>query len=165
MSGQQRGRLKEVRRTVRVYNTLIFVIGAVVLVVAARLSGQSMVLKGLEALGTTLVSAALVSFVFGAITIRDTTLQVGQAVSNAMQDTLQPLREAMLAEALSLYRWDCYVDRPADNDPYPPTATNSYASPIASPRSRGSCDSSALPLSPTPCWSHSWMTPVMSFAG
>ncbi len=78
-----------------------------------------MVVNGLEALGTTLVSAALVSFVFGAITIRETTLQVGQAVSTAMQDTLQPLREAMLAEALSLYRWDCFIDCPADDDPLP----------------------------------------------
>ncbi|MGH8906113.1 MAG: hypothetical protein ACRD0K_06285 [Egibacteraceae bacterium] len=116
---QQRGRLREVRRTVRVYNVLVLVIGGIVLVAAARLSGQSMIVKGLEALGTTLVSAALVSFVFGTITIRDTTLQVGQAVSSAMQDTLAPLREAMLADALSLYRWDCHVDHAADDDPLP----------------------------------------------
>ena len=119
MSSRQRSLIEEVRRTVRVYNALVLVVGMVVLVVAARLSQESMLVKGLEALGTTLVSAALVSFVFGAITIRDTTLQVGQVVSSAMQDTLQPFRESLFAEALSAYRWDCYLDAAPPGDPLP----------------------------------------------
>lgn len=119
MSDERQRLLREVRRTVLVYNALTLVVGGILVIVAVRLAHSNVPAKSLEVIGTALASAALVSFVFGGVTVRDTTLQVRHAVRNAMHDTLQPLRDALHAEALAEYRWDCHLDAPAPGDSHP----------------------------------------------
>lgn len=106
----QRSVISQVRQTVRIYNLLVMVIGAIALVVSINRSHDDVLAKSLEVAGTALVSAALVSFIFGQITIRDTTLQVDQAVYGALRDVLQPVRENLFTGALTRYRWDCHLD-------------------------------------------------------
>ncbi|ELS53048.1 hypothetical protein [Streptomyces viridochromogenes] len=109
MSDQRRV-IAEVRRTVRIYNLLVLVVGAIALVVAVDRAQDDVLVTSLEVVGTTLVSAALVSFIFGQITIRDTTLQVNEAIDQALREVLEPIRENLFAGALSRYRWDCHLD-------------------------------------------------------
>ncbi|MEU0414502.1 hypothetical protein ABZ307_42970 [Streptomyces griseorubiginosus] len=113
----QRRLMNEVRRTVRTYNLLVFVVGAVALVLSVNRAHDDVVVKSLEVIGTTLVSAAMVSFIFGQITIRDTTLQVDQAIDDALREVLEPIRENLFAGALARYRWDCHLGAP-DPDGY-----------------------------------------------
>lgn len=113
----QRRLINEVRRTVRTYNLLVFVVGTVALVLSVNRAHDDVVVKSLEVVGTTLVSAAMVSFIFGHITIRDTTLQVDQAIDDALREVLEPIRENLFAGALARYRWDCHLDAP-DPDGY-----------------------------------------------
>ncbi|MET9861378.1 hypothetical protein ABZY93_19050 [Streptomyces smyrnaeus] len=104
--------IAEVRRTVRVYNLLVLVLGTVALVVSVNRAHDDLFVKSLEVVGTTLVSAAMVSFVFGQITIRDTTLQVDQAIDHSLREVLEPIRENLFTGALARYRWDCHLDVP-----------------------------------------------------
>ncbi|MFJ8955159.1 hypothetical protein ACIRO1_34185 [Streptomyces sp. NPDC102381] len=108
----QRRLINEVRRTVRTYNLLVFVVGAIILVLSVNRAHDDVVVKSLEVVGTALVSAAMVSFIFGQITIRDTTLQVDQAIDDALREVLEPIRENLFAGALVRYRWDCHLDAP-----------------------------------------------------
>ncbi|MFD5841925.1 hypothetical protein [Streptomyces chartreusis] len=107
----QRSLIAQVGQTVRIYNLLVMVVGAVILVTSINRSHDDALSKSLEVVGTALVSAALVSFIFGQITIRDTTLQVDQAIDRALREVLQPVRENLFAGALARYRWDCHLDR------------------------------------------------------
>ncbi|MFE0630047.1 hypothetical protein ACFW3D_24160 [Streptomyces sp. NPDC058864] len=107
----QRSVISEVRRTVRIYNLLVLVVGAVALIVSVNRAHEDVLAKTSEIVGTTLVSAAMVSFIFGQITIRDTTLQVDQAIDHALREILEPIRENLFAGALARYRWDCHLDR------------------------------------------------------
>lgn len=106
----QRHVIAEVRRTVRIYNLLIFLLGAAALFLSINRAHDDPVVKFLEVAGGALVSAALVSFVFGQITIRDTTLQVDQAIDQALREVLEPIRENLFTGALARYRWDCHLD-------------------------------------------------------
>ncbi|MEU8575305.1 hypothetical protein [Streptomyces asoensis] len=106
----QRNVIAEVRRTVRIYNLLVLVVGAVSLILSVNRAHDDVIVKSFEIVGTTLVSAAMVSFIFGQITIRDTTLQVNQAIDHALREVLEPIRENLFTGALSRYRWDCHLD-------------------------------------------------------
>ncbi|MEU6847217.1 hypothetical protein ABZ930_35640 [Streptomyces sp. NPDC046716] len=96
----------------RTYNLLVFVMGAIALVLSVNRAHEDVLVKTLEVVGSTLVSAALVSFIFGQITVRDTTLQVDQAIDDALREVLEPIRENLFAGALARYRWDCHLDAP-----------------------------------------------------
>lgn len=106
----QRDVIAEVRRRVLTYNWLVLVVGAIILFFSANRSDGEMLTTSLEVVGTALASAAIVSFIFGQITIRDTTLQVRQAVDDALREVLEPVRENLFAGALARYRWDCHLD-------------------------------------------------------
>ncbi|MEU6090743.1 hypothetical protein ABZ865_28830 [Streptomyces sp. NPDC047085] len=106
----QRNVIAEVRRTVRIYNLLILVMGTIALVISVNRAHDDVIVKCLEVIGSTLVSAAVVSIIFGQITIRDTTLQVDQAIDHALREVLEPIRENLFAGALARYRWDCHLD-------------------------------------------------------
>lgn len=102
--------LAEIRRTTLLYNALVGLVGAIGVTLSLVLSDDAWFPAALALVGGALVSAALVSFVFGSITIRETTQQVDRAVAVALEDALAPVRGTLYASALENYRWDCHVD-------------------------------------------------------
>lgn len=108
--------LEETRRSAFYFNLLAILVGFVVLGGAAYWGGESIDLY-LEVGGGALVSAGLVNLVFGAITLRETTRQVDVAVNDAISDSLQPVRETVLEGAQHGYRWNCFLQPAAPDDP------------------------------------------------
>jgi len=108
--------IAETRRSTLLYNALVGTLGGVCVAVAVVVSNDAWMPSALGLIGGALVSAALVSFVFGSITIRETTQQVDRAVAVALEDALAPVRGTLYAMALESYRWDCHLDV-ADDDP------------------------------------------------
>jgi hypothetical protein len=121
---QRRRALQQTRRQSTGFNAGALLVGALLVYVSVDLQAGSNGSSGWGALavsiaGGALISAALVSFVLGSITMRETTLRVEHAVGKAIEDILEPVRETVYAEALKSYRWDCHLDAPPVDDPLP----------------------------------------------
>jgi hypothetical protein len=118
---ERQRRVEEVRQRLLLLNLLGLVVGttAVVVSVVATDADESVFGKSLEVGGTALVSAALVSVVFGWLTIQETTLRVDDTVGRAVETALQPVREAAIGDAVRSYRWDCHLAGPPQGDPLP----------------------------------------------
>ena len=114
---QRAQQLIEVQRGVRIYNFLFLIVGAAAVAAAVAIADEDLLETVLALTGGALVSAALISFVFGSVTIRETTLQVDHAVMKGMEEVLEPVREALFLDAWSSYRWDCYLDLPENATP------------------------------------------------
>jgi uncharacterized membrane protein YccC len=83
--------VSDARRAVLLLNLLGVCVGTAA-VVASVLLREGLVEKLLEVAGGALIAAGIVSFVFGSLTIRETTLQVDHAVSRTTEDVLEPIR-------------------------------------------------------------------------
>lgn len=117
----RREALAETRRAVRLLNLLGIVIGGVLILVSVLTTGpdKAGIDKAFEVVGEALVAAGLVSLVFGSLTIRETTLRMDDAVTRAVDNVLEPVREEVFRDAASSYRWDCHLVAPPADDPWP----------------------------------------------
>jgi hypothetical protein len=108
-----------VRRSVVLANMLSLLAGLVLVVVAAFMTRQPAVATVLALLGGSFVSAAVVTLVLGAYTVRETTEQIDSAVLRGLQDVLAPIRSPLYASALADYRYDCLLLCPPPGDALP----------------------------------------------
>lgn len=106
------------RRAVLLANGLALLAG-LVLVIAAALFAQEPVKSVLNVIGGALVSAAVVSFALGGITLSETVAQVDSALMRGLQSVLTPVRDPLYAGAWSSYRWDCWLAAAAPDDQHP----------------------------------------------
>lgn len=106
------------RRAVLLANALALLAG-LVLVVAGVLVGQGTLGTVLNVIGGALVSAGIVSFALGGITLSETVAQVDSALMRGLQSVLTPVRDPIYADALSSYRWDCWIAAAAPDDHHP----------------------------------------------
>jgi hypothetical protein len=100
-------------------NGLALLIGLVLVVVASSLSNQTVLWTIAGVIGGALVSATVVTFTLGGISLTETITQVDSALLRGLQSVLGPVRETVLTGALSAYRWDCWLGCPGADDPYP----------------------------------------------
>jgi hypothetical protein len=107
------------RRSVLLANGLALLVGLVLVIIAASLSSQTVLWTIAGVIGGALVSATVVTFTLGGISLTETITQVDSALVRGLQSVLTPVRETVLAGALSAYRWDCWLACPSDDDPYP----------------------------------------------
>jgi hypothetical protein len=107
------------RRSVLLANGLALLVGLILVVTAASLSSQTVLWTIAGVIGGALVSATVVTFTLGGISLTETITQVDSALLRGLQSVLSPVRETVLNGAISAYRWDCWLAWPGADDPYP----------------------------------------------
>ncbi len=107
------------RRSVLLANGLALLVGLILVVIAASLSSQTVLWTIAGVIGGALVSATVVTFTLGGISLTETITQVDSALLRGLQSVLSPVRETVLNGAISAYRWDCWLAWPGADDPYP----------------------------------------------
>src|SRR6266516_475402 len=107
------------RRSLLLANGLALLGGMVLVALAAWLSSQAVLWSIIDIIGGALVSATIVTFALGGISLNETITQVDSALLRGLQSVLNPIREPVLAGALSAYRWDCWLGCPDADDPLP----------------------------------------------
>jgi hypothetical protein len=107
------------RRSVLLANGLALLVGLILVVIAASLSSQTVLWTIAGVIGGALVSATVVTFTLGGISLAETITQVDSALLRGLQSVLGPVRETVLSGAISAYRWDCWLAWPGADDPYP----------------------------------------------
>ena len=112
-------REQQLRKIVVLVNVLAMTVGLVCVVTATLLSHQQVATTVLSLIGGAFVSAAVVTLAIGSLTVRETTEQVDKAMLRGLQDVLGPVRDPLLAGALSAYRWDCLLSCPPAGDAHP----------------------------------------------
>src|SRR5262245_59907742 len=107
------------RRSVLLANGLALLAGLTMVVLAAVLSNQTVLWTLIGLVGGALVSATIVTFTLGGISLTETITQVDSALLRGLQSVLAPIRDPVIQSALGSYRWDCWLSCAADDDPYP----------------------------------------------
>jgi hypothetical protein len=107
------------RRSVLLANGLALLTGLVLVVLAALFANQAVLWTVIGVIGGAFVSATVVTFTLGGISLNETIVQVDSALLRGLQSVLSPVREPMMAGALSSYRWDCWIGCASEDDPLP----------------------------------------------
>lgn len=107
------------RRTVLLANGLALLAGLLLVVLGAIQANQQPAGQILGVIGGGLVSAGIVSFALGGITLSETVAQVDSALMRGLQSVLTPVRDPIYAGSVASYRWDCWITAAAADDRYP----------------------------------------------
>ena len=81
------------RRSVLLANGLALLVGLILVVIAASLSSQTVLWTIAGVIGGALVSATVVTFTLGGISLTETITQVDSALLRGLQSVLSPVRE------------------------------------------------------------------------